>query len=111
MASSSSEPAPTPTPAPAPAGALERLAGGLLGLMAGVAVACVLVGLGLRWMGSAGSGGAAERWLSLATTVIVVAPLVSLAGVALRASRGPRRLGVFAWGALLVTLLGMGLAR
>lgn len=82
-----------------------------MGLMAGVAVACVVVGLVLRWLGSARWGGAAEQWLSLATTVIVVAPLVSLAGIALSASRGRGRLGVFAWGALLVTLLGMGLAR
>lgn len=103
MASSRSE--------PAEAAALERLAGGLLALMAAGAVACVVVGLGLRWLGPTGWRGAAEQWLSLATTVIVVAPLVSLAGVALSGSRGRGRLGVFAWGALLVTLLGMGLAR
>lgn len=103
MVSSSSE--------PTRASGLERLAGTLLGLMAAAAVACVGVGLALRWLGPDGSHGAAERWLSLATIMIVVAPLVSLVGVALNASRGRSRLGAFAWGALLVTLLGMGLAR
>jgi hypothetical protein len=49
--------------------------------------------------------------MSLGTTAIVAAPLVSLVGVAWRASRRGGRLGMFAWGALLVTLLGMGLAR
>jgi hypothetical protein len=103
VASASSEPGGAP--------ALERLAGGLLALMAAGAVACVAAGLGLRWLGSGRWSGAAEQWLSLGTTVIVTAPLVSLAGVALRASRHEGRLGIFAWGALLVTLLGMGLAR
>jgi hypothetical protein len=93
---------------PGGAGALERLASGLLALMAAGAVTCVLVGLGLRWLGSANG---AERWLSAATTVIVAAPLVSLVGVASSASRGRGRVAIFAWGALLVTLLGMGLAR
>ena len=93
---------------PGGAGALERRASGLLALMAAGAVTCVLVGLGLRWLGAAN---AAERWLSAATTVIVVAPLVSLVGVGLSASRGRGRVAIFAWGALLVTLLGMGLAR
>lgn len=101
MASTSSE--------PTGAAPLERLAGGLLALMAAGAVACVVAGLGLRWLGR--WSGAAEQLLSLATTAIVAAPLVSLVGVALSASRRARRLGIFAWGALLVTLLGMGLAR
>ncbi len=90
---------------------LERLAGGLLALMAGGALACVAAGLGLRWLGSGGSMEVGERLLSLATGVVVVAPLVSLSGVALRALRGRRRVGLFALGALVVTLLGMGLAR
>lgn len=90
---------------------MERLAGGLLALMAAGAVACVVVGLGLRWLGSGRWSGAADGSLSLATTVIVAAPLVSLVGVALSASRRGARLGLFAWGALLVTLLGVGLAR
>jgi hypothetical protein len=48
---------------------------------------------------------------SLATNLVVLAPLVSLSGVALRAFPLQRRLGWFALGALLVTLLGMALAR
>jgi hypothetical protein len=79
--------------------------------MAAVAVACVVVGLGLRWLGSGRWSGAAEQWLSLGPTLIVAAPLVSLSGVALRALRVQRRLGWFALGALLVTAVGMGLAR
>lgn len=103
MASTSSEAGAAP--------ALERLAATLLALMAGGAVACVAVGLGLRWGGSDPGSAAAQRWMSLGTTAIVAAPLVSLVGVAWRASRRGGRLGMFAWGALLVTLLGMGLAR
>jgi hypothetical protein len=103
VASTSSEPGGAP--------GLERLAATLLALMAAGAVACVVVGLGLRWLGSGRWSGAAEPWLSLGTTVIVAAPLVSLVGVAWRASRRGERLAIFAWGALLVTLLGMGLAR
>ncbi len=90
---------------------LERLAGGLLALMAGGALACVVAGLGLRWLGSESAVGAANGLLSLATGVVVVAPLVSLSGVALGALRRRRRVGLFAVGALVVTLIGMGLAR
>jgi hypothetical protein len=103
VASTSSEPTGRP--------ALERLAGRLLALMATGAASCAAVGLGLRWLGAGRWSGAAERSLSLATAVMVAAPLVSLLGVALKASRRGDRLGIFAWGALLVTLLGMGLAR
>jgi glucose-6-phosphate-specific signal transduction histidine kinase len=99
-----------PPAAGAGTGALERLAGGLLALMVALTVTCVAAAVGLRWLGS-GNPALGTRLLSLATGLVVLAPLVSLSGVALRALRVRRRLGWFAVGALLVTLLGMGLAR
>ena len=91
------------------AGPLDRRAAQLLALMAGVALACVAAGLSLRWLGSAPESG--ERFLAFATTLVVLAPLVSLIGIALVAMRGQRRLALLAVATLVVTLVGMALAR
>ncbi len=103
MASTSSE--------PTAAGPLERRAATLLALMAGAAVACVATGLGLFWLASASGARLGERLLAAATSLVVLAPLVSLAGVTLGAWKSRRRLGLMALATLVVTLVGMGLAR
>ncbi len=89
--------------------AVERLAAALLAGMALLAVGCVALGLGVQAL--AGRGEWPTRLLAWGRDAIVLAPLVSLGGVALRALRGQRRLGWFALAALVVTLAGMGLAR
>jgi hypothetical protein len=90
---------------------LERRAGRLLGLLALAALGCVAVGAAVSLLGGADAQVPARRLLSWATTLVVLAPLVSLAGVALSAWPAQPRLGRFALGALLVTLIGIGLAR
>jgi hypothetical protein len=89
--------------------AVERLAATLLALMALLAVLCVALGLAAHALARA--GGWPTRLLAWGRDAIVLAPLVSLLGVALRAFARQRRLGWFALGALVVTLVGMGLAR
>jgi hypothetical protein len=77
--------------------------------MAAGALLCVAAGLVLRWpVGVAWLG---ERFLALATTLIVLAPLVSLVGIALGAMRAQRRLALLAVATLVVTWVGMVLAR
>ena len=102
MASPSSEPGPGP---------LERRAGTLLGVMAGAALACVGVGLAVLGLASAAHAALGERLLALATSLVVLAPLVSLGGVTLGAMKSRRRLALVALATLVVTLVGMGLAR
>ena len=79
--------------------------------MAGAAVASVGAGLAVLAVASATMSALGERLLGLATTLVVLAPLVSLVGVALGAVRGQRRLALLALATLVVTLVGMGLAR
>ena len=88
---------------------MERFAAALLTAMAALAVACVAASPVLRALvpGNAWPG----RLLAWGRDAIVLAPLVALSGVALRAFTQQRRLGWFALGALVVTLVGMGLAR
>lgn len=90
---------------------MERRAGTLLGLMAGVALACVGAGLAMLWLASPTATTLGERFLGWATSAVVLAPLVSLLGVMLGAMKGRPRLGRLALGTLVVTLVGMGLAR
>ena len=91
--------------------AVERRAGTLLGLMAGAAVACVGAGLIVHGVVSTSDAAWPERLFGLATTLVVLAPLVSLVGTALGALRGHRRLALLAAATLGVTLVGMALAR
>lgn len=92
--------------------AVERLAAALLAGMALLAVLCVALGLGAQVLARGAMAGAwATRFFAWGRDAIVLAPLVSLLGVALRAFRGQRRLAWFALAALVVTLVGMGLAR
>lgn len=79
--------------------------------MAGAAVASVGAGLAVLAVASATMSALGERLLGLATTLVVLAPLVSLVGVALGAARGQRRLALLALATLVVTLVGMALAR
>lgn len=88
---------------------MERLAATLLAAMALLAVGCVALGLVARALAPGGEW--PTRLLAWGRDAIVLAPLVSLLGVALRAFARQRRLGWFALAALVVTLLGMGLAR
>jgi hypothetical protein len=90
---------------------LERRAGRLLSLLALAAFGCVALGAVFRLLGGPAAHVRAERLLSWATALVVLAPLVSLAGLALSAWPAQPRLGRFALGALLVTLIGIGLAR
>lgn len=92
-------------------GPLERRAGTLLGVMAGAALACVGAGLALLALAGAPASGFGERLLALATSLVVSAPLVSLIGVTLGAMKRQRRLAMLALATLVVTLVGMGLAR
>jgi hypothetical protein len=89
--------------------AVERLAATLLAAMALLAVACVALGLAAHALARGGAW--PTRLLAWGRDAIVLAPLVSLLGVALRAFARQRRLGWFALAALAVTLIGMGLAR
>jgi hypothetical protein len=79
--------------------------------MAGAALACVGVGLAWLWLAPAAEAALGDRLLALATTLVVLAPLVSLIGVTLGAMRKRRRLALLALATLAVTLVGMGLAR
>jgi hypothetical protein len=79
--------------------------------MAGAAVACVGAGLIAHGAVSASASALGERLFGLATTLVVLAPLVSLVGTALGALRGQRRLALLAAATLAVTLVGMALAR
>lgn len=96
---------------PEAARTVERRAGRLLSLLALAALGCVVAAAALSLLGGAGTQVPARRLLSWASTLVVLAPLVSLAGVALSAWPAQPRLGRFALGALLVTLVGIGLAR
>jgi hypothetical protein len=98
----------SPTSDPFDRPAVERLAATLLAAMALLAVACVALALGADALPSGRAW--STRLLTWGRDAIVLAPLVSLGGVALRALRGQRRLGWFALAALAVTLLGMGVA-
>ena len=101
----------SPSSEPGAASPLERRAGTLLGLMAAAAVACVAAGLAGLWLASASGSRLAERLMALATSLVVLAPLVSLVGVTLGAMKSQRRLALLALATLVVTLVGMGLAR
>lgn len=79
--------------------------------MAGAALACVAAGLAVFWLASASGAALAERLLALATSLVVLAPLVSLVGVTVGAMKSRRRLALLALATLGVTLVGMGLAR
>lgn len=86
------------------------LAGKQLGEQAAAAllvmgvVAVVLVAMSLGW------NARSAQLLRLGTETMVVAPLVGLARVAWSGLRSRDRVGGFALGALLVTILGMILA-
>jgi hypothetical protein len=99
----------SPTSDPFDRPAVERLAATLLAAMALLAVACVALGLAAHALARGDEW--PTRFLAWGRDAIVLAPLVSLLGVALRAFAGQRRLGWFALAALAVTLVGMGLAR
>jgi hypothetical protein len=82
-----------------------------LALLALAALACVVASAVVRATGGSALQPLARRLASWASTLIVSAPMASLAGVALMAWSAHPRLGRFALGALLVTLAGIGLAR
>jgi len=78
--------------------------------MAAGALLCVGLGLAaLAWESSAAALG--EQLLALATGLVVLAPLVSLVGLTLGALKSHRRLALLGLATLVVTLVGMGLAR
>ena len=81
----------------------------LLAAMAAAALVCVGTGVVALWV--RGQAGLGERLLGLATGLVVVAPLVSLMGVMVGALKDRRRLALVALATLVVTLVGMGLAR
>ena len=92
MASPNSDPAGPPQ--------YDARAARILALMGTVAVVLVVVGLG-----------AAPALVPIGAAAMMLAPLAALAGVAVGAIRARHRLAVYAVGAVLVTALGMLLAR
>jgi hypothetical protein len=88
---------------------VERFAAALLAAMAVLAVACVALAVAAEALAWGGPWHA--RLLAWGRDAIVLAPLVALLGVALRAYGHQRRLAWFALAALGVTLAGMALAR
>jgi hypothetical protein len=98
----------SPTSETTDLGAIERLAAMLLTVMALLALTSVAAGVGAMLLGRSRFS---PRLFGWGRDLVVLAPLVSLIGVALRAFRYQRRLGLLALGALLVTLVGLGLAR